>query len=128
MAIIFSSLIVSFIIFPWLFFILIYSTMKFLTKNSRKSRNTAINLTTIILMVACHSLIMTIWSSSMLWLIILILLVTAIIFSFIYWKIKEEIIYSKLLFGYIRFNFLLFSLLYVLIFIYGIVIRAIQAL
>lgn len=127
MAAFFSSITAIFMIAPILFFIIVFSIVKLITKKQRTARNAAINMTTFVLILSVHFLVMAIWGKSMIWLILVVLLFVAIIFSFMFWKIKEEMIYNKMLIGYIRLNFLLFSGIYFLLFCYGIISRGISA-
>ncbi|WHY83398.1 DUF3397 domain-containing protein [Siminovitchia fortis] len=120
----FSSAAALFITLPLLFYILIFTVVKQLTKNHRKALNAAIYSTTFVLIVSVHFLIMTIWESSYLFIIILFMLVTAVFFTFLHWKTREEIIYRKVFAGYLRLNFLMFSVFYIGLLLFGIITRA----
>ncbi|MBS4198853.1 DUF3397 domain-containing protein [Bacillus sp. FJAT-49732] len=123
-----TSLAAIFIILPVLLYALVYYIMKQWTKNHRKAKGAAINLTTFVLILSVHYLILTIWSKSLLWVIILFILFTAIVFTFIYWKVKEEVNYAKVFKGFWRLNFLLFSAIYISLLIYGAASRAVEAI
>ncbi|MBS4177221.1 DUF3397 domain-containing protein [Lederbergia citrea] len=127
MAVIFSSLAAIFVTLPVLLYILIFILTKQLTNNHRKAKSAAMNATTIVLIFSVHFLILAIWAKSLIWIIFLFMLITAIVFTYIYWKIREEIVYPKVFLGYWRLNFLLFSVLYIALLLYGAATRAIQA-
>ncbi|MEC1520959.1 DUF3397 domain-containing protein [Neobacillus niacini] len=115
-----SSIITIFLTVPLLGFIMIYVLNKLLTKNTRKSFHKALDYSTLLFIVAVHFLLLTIWGKSFFGLILLILLVIAMIFVVIHWKIKGEIILAKVFKGFWRFNFLIFFLAYVSLTIFGI--------
>ena len=128
MSTLFSSLTAIFIIIPILFFILVYAIIKKITGNHRRARNIAINLTTVVLIFSVHYLILSILKKSMLWVIILFILITGALFTLYHWKKHNEIIYSKIIIGVWRLNFLLFAFCYIVLFIYGITKSAIQGI
>ncbi|MBW8348641.1 DUF3397 domain-containing protein [Bacillus sp. IITD106] len=122
-----SSLAAIFVILPVLLFVLVFFIVKLLTNSQKKAKGAAINITTFVLIFSVHYLILVIWSKSLLWLIILFVLLTAILFTYVYWKVKEEIDYGKVFQGFWRLNFLLFSAIYIGLLIYGAASRAIEA-
>lgn len=122
-----SSLAAIIIILPILFFYIVYVIVRKWTANPKKARNVAINSTTIILIFSVHFMIMAIWSKSLLTIIFLFMLVIAIIFTFIYWKLQQEIIYRKVFIGYWRLNFLIFFSAYIVLLLYGTISRAVHA-
>lgn len=117
-----------FITVPLFFYLLIFVFVKQVTKNHRKAFSIAVHLTTVLLIASVHFLIIAIWSQSYFFLIVLFMLVLAMIFTFLHWKMREEIIYSKVFIGYWRFNFLVFSILYISLLIYGVSTRAIDSI
>lgn len=128
MAAIFSSAAALFITIPVLFYLVLFTLVKQITKNHRLALNSAINATTFVLIISVHFILLTIWGRSFLAIIILVMLVLAIIFTFYHWKTKEEIHYRKVFIGYWRFNFLMFSLLYFSLILFGIISRAKESL
>lgn len=128
MGTIFSNVVALFVTAPLLFYLLIFVFVKQLTKSHRKALNIAIYTTTFILIASVHFLMIAIWSQSYFFIIILFMLTVAIGFTFLYWKTKEEIIYTKVLIGFWRLNFLIFSILYVGLLIYGLSIRAVDSI
>jgi hypothetical protein len=115
-----SSIITIFLTVPLLGFFIIYLLNKLITKNTRKSFHKALDYSTILFIVAVHFLLITIWGRSFFGLILLLLLVIAMIFVVIHWKIKGEIIFTKVFKGFWRFNFLIFFLAYISLTVFGI--------
>ncbi|MFS0778746.1 DUF3397 domain-containing protein [Neobacillus sp. 3P2-tot-E-2] len=115
-----SSIITIFLTVPLLGFFIIYVLNKLITKNTRRSFHKALDYSTILFIVAVHFLLITIWGKSFFGLILLILLVIAMIFVVIHWKIKGEIIFTKVFKGFWRFNFLIFFLAYISLTVFGI--------
>lgn len=115
-----SSIITIFLTVPLLGFFIIYVLNKFITKNTRKSFHKALDYSTILFIVAVHFLLITIWGKSFFGLILLVLLVIAMFFVVIHWKIKGEIIFTKVFKGFWRFNFLIFFLAYISLTVFGI--------
>ncbi|MDQ0972796.1 succinate dehydrogenase hydrophobic anchor subunit [Neobacillus niacini] len=115
-----SSIITIFLTVPLLGFFIIYVLNKLITKNTRKSFHKALDYSTILFIVAVHFLLITIWGKSFFGLILLILLVIAMIFVVIHWKIKGEIIFTKVFKGFWRFNFLIFFFAYISLTVFGI--------
>jgi hypothetical protein len=115
-----SSIITIFLTVPLLGFFIIYVLNKLITKNTRKSFHKALDYSTILFIVAVHFLLITIWGKSFFGLILLILLVIAMVFVVIHWRIKGEIIFTKVFKGFWRFNFLIFFLAYISLTVFGI--------
>jgi uncharacterized BrkB/YihY/UPF0761 family membrane protein len=101
--------------------------VKLIIKNHRKSVRIAIDFTTLLLIISVHYFIMVIWKFSLLWVILLLMIIVAIIFVMVHWKIKQEINFSKLFKGFWRFNFLLFSLIYIILLLYGLLLNVSMA-
>ncbi|MEH7110821.1 DUF3397 domain-containing protein [Neobacillus niacini] len=115
-----SSIVAIFLTVPLLGFFIIYLINKLITKNTRKSVHKALDYSTILFIFAVHFLLLTILGKSFLWIIFLVLIIIAMVFVFIHWKIRGEIIFTKVFKGYWRFNFLLFFLAYISLTIFGI--------
>ena len=120
---IFSSIIASFVTIPLLGYIIVFVISKWLTKKHHKSVRVALDLTTFFLVIAVHYLIKVIWGMSLFWVICIVMILVAIMFVVIHWKTKQEIDFAKVFKGFWRFNFLLFSLAYLLLLIYGLISR-----
>jgi Protein of unknown function (DUF3397) len=120
-----SSIITIFLTVPLLGFITIFIVNKLITKNARKSFHKALDYSTILFIMAVHFLVITIWGKSLFWLILLVLIIIAMVFVLIHWKIKGEIILPKVFKGFWRFNFLIFFIAYVSLTLFGILHRAV---
>jgi hypothetical protein len=118
-----SPFIATFITAPILVYILVFITTKLLTKNHRKSVRRALDYSTIFFILSVHFIALTIWERSFLSVIFIFMLICAIIFVIINWKLKGEIVLSRFFKGYWRFCFLLFFLAYILLTIYGLTQR-----
>jgi hypothetical protein len=119
-----SSIISIFFTIPFLGFAIVFFITKLVTKNTRKSVHKALDYTTILFIISVHFLIVTIWGKSLFWIIILIMILIAMLFVFVHWNVKEEIILKKVMKGFWRFNFLLFLLAYITLTLYGFIHRA----
>ncbi|MBB6443734.1 DUF3397 domain-containing protein [Bacillus benzoevorans] len=119
----FSSIIATFVTIPLLGYIIVFIVSKLITKKHRKSIGMALDVTTLLLIICVHYLIMAIWEISLLWLIFIILILTAAAFVVAQWKVKHDIHLTKVFKGFWRFNFLLFSFVYFALLIYGLILR-----
>lgn len=124
MSTIFSNILALLFIMPFAGFLAVFFIGRFVTKNSRRSVHYALDFSTVLFIFSVHFLLKTIWENSFFWLIILVLIVTAMVFVIVHWKVKEEINLKKVLKGFWRFNFLLFSLVYIVLTLYGLIYRA----
>jgi hypothetical protein len=120
-----SSIITIFLTVPLLGFFIIFILNKLITKNARKSFHKALDYSTILFIMAVHFLVITIWGKSLFWLILLVLIIIAMVFVLIHWKIRGEIILPKVFKGFWRFNFLIFFVAYVSLTIFGILRSAV---
>jgi Protein of unknown function (DUF3397) len=120
-----SSIITIFLTVPLLGFITIFIINKLITKNARKSFHKALDYSTILFIMAVHFLVITIWGKSLFWLILLVLIIIAMVFVLMHWKIKGEIILPKVFKGFWRFNFLIFFIAYVSLTLFGILRSAV---
>ncbi|WP_059170043.1 DUF3397 domain-containing protein [Bacillus sp. FJAT-27445] len=127
MSTILSSIFALFIFLPLLGYLIVFAISKPITGNHRRSVGLALDATTFLLVISVHFLIMTIWESSLLWLILLILLFAGMLSAIIQWKIKGEVVLRKVFKGFWRFTFLLFFIAYVGLILFGLVERAIMA-
>ncbi|WP_223595995.1 DUF3397 domain-containing protein [Neobacillus bataviensis] len=124
MSSIISTILTLFITLPFLGLLVIFFIFKLVTKNTRKSVHKALDYTTVLFIFSVHFLILTIWEKSLFWLIILIMIIIAMMFVLVHWKVKEEIIIKKVMKGFWRFNFILFFLVYISLTLYGLIHRA----
>lgn len=122
-----SSIIATFVTIPLFGYIIVFVISKLLTKNHRKSVKIAIDITTLLLVISDYYFIKAIWGVSLFWLILLIMVMIAIAFVVAHWKINHEIHFLKVFKGLWRFNFLFFGFIYILLLIYGLILRIIMA-
>ncbi|OCA85545.1 hypothetical protein A8F94_11700 [Bacillus sp. FJAT-27225] len=122
-----SSFFALFIVLPLLGYVVVFTISKTVTGVHRQSVNIAIDFTTFLLILAVHFLIRTIWGQSYLWLIMIILFTTAMIFSILHWKVRGEVVVGKVFKGFWRFNFLLFFTGYLGLIVFGLIQRAVAA-
>ncbi|MFD0825232.1 DUF3397 domain-containing protein [Neobacillus sp. M.A.Huq-85] len=111
-------------VLPPLGFVAAYIIFRMITKSKRKSVHKALDFTTLLFIIAVHFLIVTIWGKSLFWLIIIVLILIAMTFVVVHWKIKGEILFGKVLKGFWRCNFILFFLVYMALTFYGLIHRA----
>lgn len=123
MATFISAIIATFVTIPLIGYIIIFIVSKLLTKKHRKSVGIALDATTLFLIIGVHYLIIVIWEQSLLWLILIVLILTAAVFVILHWKWKQEIYLPKVFKGFWRFNFLLFSFAYCVLLFYGLILR-----
>ncbi|ALC91087.1 hypothetical protein AM500_15775 [Bacillus sp. FJAT-18017] len=127
MSTVISSFLAAFIVMPLLGYLLIFIISKSITGNHRRSVRSAVDFTTLLLILAVHFLIRTIWGQSYLWLILIIVFATAMIFAVLHWKIRGEVVLGKVFRGFWRFNFLLFFIGYLGLIVFGLIQRATTA-
>ncbi|MGM0851651.1 MAG: DUF3397 domain-containing protein [Bacillota bacterium] len=123
MASIFSTIIAIFVLIPFLGYFISFILAKEIMKNHRKAVHLAIDVTTFLLIVSVHFIVIAIWQTSYLWLIFLIICFIGVLFAILYWKAKGEIHYPKVLRGFWRLNFLLFFTAYITLMITGLILR-----
>lgn len=114
-----------FFMVPLLGFIIIFFLYKMITKNSRKSFHLALDLSTILFILSVHFLTMTIWGESFFGMIVIFLILIAMAFVVVHWKVKGEIVLNKVFKGFWRFNFLIFFFAYITLTVYGLLHRAV---
>lgn len=116
-----------FITMPLLVYVVIFVAVKQWTKNHRLAVNSAINISTVSLMLAVHFIVISIWSKSYLGVMLIASLGVGALFTFIHWKLRDELLLSNVLKGYWRLNFLLFFFAYLILLVYGLSARIIDA-
>lgn len=116
-------IVATFVTLPVFAFYLAYIICVKITKNKKNSLKLAVDSSSCFFIIAVYFIAYEIWSQSLLWLIIIFIIVTAMIFTIIHWKVSEDIQFGKLLKGIWRFNFFLFVFVYIFLSVYGLVIR-----
>lgn len=117
----FSSIIAAFVTIPLLGYLIVFILCKQITKKHKKSVRIALDVSTLLFIISVHYLILAIWEQSFLWVIFLFLLVLAIIFVLLHWKVKHEINIPLVFKGFWRFNFLLFFTAYIVLTVIGLI-------
>lgn len=109
----------------FLFIMTFYITNK-MTDNKKKSLQFASDLSTIFFILSVHFLIMTIWEKNVIWIILTALVLVAMVFLYLQWKMNDEVKISKVLKGFWRFSFLVFGLSHFGLMIFGLIYRMIH--
>lgn len=126
MASIFSTIIAIFVMIPFLGYFISFILAKEIMKSHRKAVHVAIDITTFLLIVSVHFIVIAIWQTSYLWIIFLVICAVGVLFVIMYWKAKGEIDYPKVLRGFWRVNFLLFFTAYITLMITGLILRILE--
>ncbi|MEH7414206.1 DUF3397 domain-containing protein [Neobacillus drentensis] len=126
MSAVFSAVLTFFFAIPIVGTILVFTIIKIFLKTTKRSLHRALDYTTILYIISVHFLIVTLWGKSLFWLIIVVMLLIAMVFILVHWKIKEDIIVKRVWKGFWRFNFILFFFAYFVLTFYGLVSRAIS--
>ncbi|WP_066289425.1 DUF3397 domain-containing protein [Bacillus sp. FJAT-29937] len=116
-----SLVIATFITIPLLGYFLVFIICKQVTRQHKQSVHMALDVSTFLFIISVHYLILAIWEQSFLWVIFLSLLVLAIIFVLLHWKIKHEINLPLVFKGFWRFNFLVFFIAYIVLMVIGLI-------
>ncbi|MGG4169681.1 DUF3397 domain-containing protein [Rossellomorea vietnamensis] len=126
MASIFSTIIAIFVMIPFLGYFISFILAKEILKSHRRAVHIAIDITTFLLIVSVHFIVLAIWKTSYLWLIFIVVCSIGGLFAIMYWKAKGEIDYPKVLRGFWRVNFLLFFTAYITLMITGLILRILE--
>lgn len=123
-----SAVIATIITAPLIGYILVFVVSKQITNNHQRAVFLAIDVTTLLLIISVHFIVQTIWHQSFFWLILIVVILIAMLFVFIHWKTKNEINLKRVMRGFWRFNFLLFSVVYLVLILLGIVSRVLTTI
>ncbi|MBU8907122.1 DUF3397 domain-containing protein [Desertibacillus haloalkaliphilus] len=104
---------------------LVYLFTVKLTRKKSKAIRVASDVSTLFLICAVYFIMYELWGQSFLWLLMIIILMVAIVFTLLHWKLSDDIHMVRLIRGIWRFNFLLFAIGYVCLSVYGLVISAV---
>lgn len=124
---IFAGLIAAGIIVPALVYIAVYVIAKSVFRNNRKAAKLSIDVTTFFLILAVHFAAQAMLGESYIWLILIILVLTASIVLIVQYKVKDEVDLIRFMKGFWRMTFLLFGTAYLLLCLAGIAGRVIRA-
>lgn len=115
-------MVATFVTLPIFAFYLVYIVTVKTTKNKKKSIKLAVDISASFFIIAVYFIAYEIWSQSLLLVMIISMILVAMIFTVVHWKISEDIHLGKLLKGIWRFNFLLYVFAYILLSVYGLFI------
>ncbi|WP_261133893.1 DUF3397 domain-containing protein [Bacillus sp. Marseille-Q3570] len=108
---------------PLLAWIMVYWITRKITRQQKRSFMVATDVTTFFLIISVMVILYTIWENTFLWPIVILILLIVISITVLYWKRDEDIGLSKIMKTAWRLNFLLFSSGYLVLCLYGLVIR-----
>ncbi|WP_108669795.1 DUF3397 domain-containing protein [Peribacillus acanthi] len=123
MANLLSFIIATLVTVPIIGYIISFIIAKQITKNHSMSVRISVDISTVLFIVSVHFLIHAIWGISMIWAILLVLIMVALAVVLVHYKVKEEIVMTKVMRGFWKLNFIIFSSAYVILLIYGLVKR-----
>jgi hypothetical protein len=114
-----ASIMATFVTLPMIAFIIFYVFARVLTKNGKKAFLLTVDLSTFFFILSVYYLTLVIWEKSFISYIFVILIIIVMIFLLLHWKYKQEVDIRKVMKGFWRFNFLLFSFCYICLVIFG---------
>ncbi|WP_311769356.1 DUF3397 domain-containing protein [Listeria booriae] len=109
------------IVAPVLIFAITFMVTQYMTKRTPKAVKRSADVTTFFLILAVHFFMIILFDRSFLLYILLLLFLVGIAFVALYAKSQGEINFRKVIRGYWRICFFTFAILYLLLFIYGII-------
>ncbi|MFB4162561.1 DUF3397 domain-containing protein [Alteribacillus sp. JSM 102045] len=112
---------------PFLAWYIVYIITVKWTKRKGKAVRLAADLSTILFIASVHFLANAIWGESFFWVILIIILLIAAIFTILHYRSREEVEFVKLVKGIWRFNFFLFFSGYLFLCFYGLASRLLSA-
>ena len=123
---VFAGLIALFIIIPALVYMVVYVIARSSFGNNRKAAKLSVDVTTFFLILAVHFAVQAMLGKSYIWLILVVLALTASIVLIVQYKAKDEVDLLRFMKGFWRMTFLLFGTAYFLLCLAGIVGRVIR--
>ncbi|WP_280769091.1 DUF3397 domain-containing protein [Salipaludibacillus daqingensis] len=118
-----AIIIATFVTVPILGLYIIYLLFVKTTKNKQLSFKVAVDSTALLFIISVYYLFLEIWNIQAGWFFALFVLLSAVFFTFFHWKKHEDIDMRKVLKGVWRFQFVVFSTLYIVLLIYGLIFR-----
>ncbi len=123
---VFSGVIAACIIVPALVYIVVYPIARSAFKNNRKAAKLSVDVTTFFLILAVHFAVQAMVGESYIWLILIILALTASVVLIVQYKAKDEVDLVRFMKGFWRMTFLLFGTAYFLLCLAGMAGRVIK--
>ncbi|MFD2704905.1 DUF3397 domain-containing protein [Salibacterium lacus] len=105
--------------FPPAVWYLIYISVVKTTKNKGKALRSASDSTAVLFIAGVGLLLHELTGDSYLWLLLIIVLLTAVTFTVIHYRTKHDIEFKRLVKGIWRFTFFLFLMVYLLLCLYS---------
>ncbi|RSK26930.1 DUF3397 domain-containing protein [Bacillus sp. HMF5848] len=121
MSAVLTTIITVLVLIPFVGHLIFYVVARWVTENNKRAFLLATDFSTFLFIVAVYYLTIVIWDKSFLLFILLILTVSFLLFIFIDWKTREEIVLPRVLRFFWRFTFLLFFTGYIVLVVYGII-------
>ncbi len=118
-----TALLATMITVPIVTWLLVYTVARSMYRNNLRAFRLACGVSTFFLIISVHYIIMAMTETSYLWAILVFLLGFMIIFAILYRIVKGDMNIVKIIRGYWRVNFFFFLLAYLILFIYGLVLR-----
>ncbi|MGN1401770.1 MAG: DUF3397 domain-containing protein [Bacillus sp. (in: firmicutes)] len=115
-----SGIVAAFVTMPLVAYLVTFVGVKQWTKDHRKAVRTAVDVAFLFCIFSVHFLIISIWETSLLWFILVIMIVTAMVIIVLNQRIKGEIIFGKVFQGFWRLNGIIFMLAYIVLITIGI--------
>ncbi|KGL41131.1 Protein of uncharacterised function (DUF3397) [Listeria newyorkensis] len=109
------------IVAPVLIFTVTFMVTQYMTKRTPKAVKRSADVTTFFLILADHFFMIVLFDQSFLLYILLLLFLIGILFVALYAKSQGDINFRKVIRGYWRICFFAFAILYLLLFVTGIV-------
>ncbi|EUJ45147.1 DUF3397 domain-containing protein [Paenilisteria rocourtiae] len=109
------------IVSPVLIFTVTFMVTQYMTKRTPKAVKRGADVTTFFLILAVHFFMIVLFDQSFLLYILLFLFLIGILFVALYAKLQGDINFRKVIRGYWRICFFAFAILYLLLFVVGIV-------
>lgn len=96
------------------------------THNKLYAIKLAVDCTMLLFVMAVYFIIVEIWGLSLVWLFVLFFLFTGAVFTFLHWRMHEDIHLKKVIKGVWRFQFFVFFCLYFILLFYGLISKMIS--
>lgn len=122
-----AGLIAVCVIVPAFVYIIVYTIAKSAYGNNRRAAKLSVDVTTFFLILAVHFAVQAMLGESYIWLIFIILALTASIVLIVQYKKKDEVDLPRFVKGFWRMTFLLFAAAYFILCLAGIAGRVIKA-
>ncbi|WP_163970755.1 DUF3397 domain-containing protein [Oceanobacillus halotolerans] len=121
----FTYLLASMIVVPYIMTVVIYLVAKAITKRKWKGIHIAVNWTTVFYILAVLVAFQVIFAQQLVGIILIILLSLLSFIIIIQWKKQSEVVFKKAFRFFWRLCFLLFNVLYIILILVGIVQKAV---